>query len=92
MTKELLAKMKETGCVAIQFSISTPYPGTHIYNKPDKFYLKIIDDDFDNYTTQIPVYDSKYLTREEIRSAFFDAFVILGKGEMSENTSITVTN
>ena len=70
----------------VVFSVSTPYPGTFMYNNPDKLGLKILDTDFDNYTTQIPVYDSMHLSKEEIRTAFFDAFVALGKGSMHENT------
>ncbi len=70
----------------VVFSVSTPYPGTFMYNNPDKLGLKILDTDFDNYTTQIPVYDSMHLSKEEIRTAFFDAFVALGKGFMHENT------
>lgn len=70
----------------VVFSISTPYPGTYMYTNPDKLGLTIHDNDFDNYNTQIPVYDSLHLTREEIQCAFFDAFVSLGKGYMNDNT------
>lgn len=70
----------------VVFSVSTPYPGTYMYNNPDKLGLTIIDRDFDNYTTQLPVYNSQHLTQEDIRTAFFDAFVSLGKSPMDEKT------
>lgn len=70
----------------VVFSVSTPYPGTFMYNNPDKLGLTIRDTDFDNYTTQIPVYDSSHLSLEEIRTAFFDAFVALGKGTIEADT------
>ncbi|MCI9072373.1 MAG: radical SAM protein [Lachnospiraceae bacterium] len=70
----------------VVFSVSTPYPGTYMYTNPDKLGLTIKDKDFDNYNTQTPVYDSLNLTMEEIRNAFFDAFVTLGKGHMNDNT------
>lgn len=70
----------------VVFSVSTPYPGTYMYNNPEKLGLKIKDYDLDNYTTQIPVYDTQNLKLEEIRCAFFDAFISLGKGTMSDGT------
>lgn len=84
-TVSFALELQELGARVV-FSVSTPYPGTFMYNNPDKLGLKILDTDFDNYTTQIPVYDSMYLTKEEIRTAFFDAFVALGKSSMNENT------
>lgn len=70
----------------VVFSVSTPYPGTYMYNYPDKLGLRIVDFDLDHYTTQIPVYDTEHLSLEEIRSAFFDAFVSLGKASMNIET------
>lgn len=71
---------------SIVFSVSTPYPGTYMYNNPEKLGIEIVDHDTDNYTTQIPVYDSKNMTKDEIQSAYFDAFVALSMNRKDDNT------
>lgn len=63
----------------IVFSISTPYPGTFMYNNADKLGIKIINSDTDCYTTQTPVYNSKYLSATEIQNYFYDACILLAK-------------
>ncbi len=84
-TKNFALELQKLGARVV-FSVSTPYPGTYMYNHPQKLGLTITDTDFDNYTTQIPVYNTTNLTQEEIRSSFFDAFVTLGKSSMSPKT------
>lgn len=84
------AKELKTLGASIVFSVSTPYPGTYMYNNPDKLGLEILDFDTDNYTTQIPVYNSKYLTKDEIQSAYFDAVVSLSQTNMSEEEKSTM--
>lgn len=74
----------------VVFSVSTPFPGTYMYNNPDKLGLEIIDYDTDNYTTQIPVYNSRYLTKDEIQCAYFDAVISLAKGDISEDARSTM--
>lgn len=78
---------QELQCMGAQivFSISTPYPGTDIYNNYEKYNLVIIDDDLDNYTTQKAVYNTKTLTAVEIQNYFFEACLTIGKGFSSDN-------
>ncbi len=68
----------------IVFSISTPYPGTYMYNHTDELGLEIINKDTDYYTTQTPVYHSKNLKAYEIQNRFFDACVKLAKNNKSQ--------
>lgn len=68
----------------IVFSISTPYPGTYMYNHAEELGLRITDHDTDNYTTQTPVYDTANLSAAEIRNFFYHACVLLAKNNRNE--------
>ncbi|ABX43923.1 B12-binding domain-containing radical SAM protein [Lachnoclostridium phytofermentans] len=83
-TINIALKLQELGA-RIVFSISTPYPGTYMYNHTDEFGIKIVDHDFDNYTTQTAVYDSKNLTAKQIHNLFFQAYYALNKVQPPEN-------
>ncbi len=63
----------------IVFSISTPYPGTYMYNHTEELGLEIIDFDTDNYTTQKAVYHTKNLSAVDIQNHFFDACISVGR-------------
>lgn len=69
----------------IVFSISTPYPGTYMYDHTDEFDLEITDFDTDDYTTQHAVYNTKHLSAEEIQNYFFDACLSVGRIGASDN-------
>ncbi|MFT4143482.1 MAG: radical SAM protein [Mobilitalea sp.] len=69
----------------IVFSISTPYPGTYMYNNTDEFGLEIIDFDTDNYTTQKAVYNTKNLSSIDIQNYFFDACISVGRTLTNNN-------
>jgi len=56
-------------------SILVPFPGTLIHSNPELFNIKILDNDYSNYCMCVskflnpyPVYETKYLSRNEIRS------------------------
>lgn len=90
-TVKFAKRLQELGAHVV-FSVSTPYPGTYMYNHPDKLGLEILDKDLDNYTTQVPVYNTSHLSLEEIRGSFFDAFVSLGKGKMDKKVLLVMNN
>lgn len=69
----------------IVFSISTPYPGTYMYNNTEELGLEIIDYDTDNYTTQKAVYNTKHLSAIDIQNYFFDACISVGR-TLTNNT------
>ncbi len=69
----------------IVFSISTPYPGTYMYNNTAELGLEIIDFDTDNYTTQKAVYNTKNLSAIEIQNYFFDACISVGRTLTNSN-------
>lgn len=76
-TVELGVELQKLGA-QIVFSISTPYPGTYMYNHPDEFGLEIVDIDTDDYTTQHAVYNTRHMTSAEIQNSFFDACLAVG--------------
>lgn len=63
----------------IVFSISTPYPGTYMYNNTCELGIEIVDFDTDNYTTQTPVYNTKSLTTKDIQNYFFEACMSISR-------------
>lgn len=83
-TIELGVELQKLGA-QIVFSISTPYPGTYMYNHPDELGLEIIDFDTDDYTTQHAVYNTRNLTAEDIQNSFFDACLAVGRENIRKN-------
>ncbi|MDP2302926.1 MAG: radical SAM protein [Ignavibacteria bacterium] len=71
---------KEFLCQSL-FSISTPLPGTRLYNKIEEYGCKLISDNFDRYDMITPVMETKYLNANQIRWYFFKAV-----NELSKNT------
>ena len=47
----------------ISLTVCTPFPGTPIWENPEKFGLEIIDFDFDHYTTHCPVLNKRIQRR-----------------------------
>lgn len=81
-TINIASELQSLGAQVV-FSISTPFPGTYMYNHPDELGLEIINYDTDDYTTQSPVYRTKNLTEVDIQNSFFDAYVRLGKENLN---------
>lgn len=74
-TEESIAFAEELSAMGayIVYSISTPYPGTFMFNNADKLGLEIFDRNWDHYTTYTSVMNTKHLSSQEIQSYFFDA-------------------
>ncbi|QAA30384.1 B12-binding domain-containing radical SAM protein [Clostridium manihotivorum] len=66
----------------VVFSVSTPFPGTFMYNNPERVGIKIMDFDTDNYNTLTPVYDTDNFSREDIQKLYYDALIKLSKGQI----------
>lgn len=54
----------------VVFSISTPYPGTEMYQKREELGLEIVAPSFNLYNTNTAVYNSSVLTAEEITNYY----------------------
>ena len=74
-TEESIAFAEELSSIGayIVYSISTPYPGTYMFNHADELGLEIFDKNWDHYTTYTSVMNTKHLTTQEIQTYFFDA-------------------
>jgi radical SAM superfamily enzyme YgiQ (UPF0313 family) len=55
----------------VGLSISTPFPGTVLYNDSDKLGLRILTKNWDNYTTTKPVYSTERFDSNDLRQAFY---------------------
>jgi radical SAM superfamily enzyme YgiQ (UPF0313 family) len=63
----------------VLFSVTTPYPGTYLYNQADKFGIEIVERDFDYYNTFTPVYNTKNFTVSDVQTYYYDALISLSK-------------
>lgn len=57
--------------VIIYFSILTPLPGTDFYNNAESLGIKILTEDWDEYSFLEPVISTKHFTQEELRELYF---------------------
>ncbi|ELC8463949.1 B12-binding domain-containing radical SAM protein [Clostridium perfringens] len=48
-------------------SINTPYPGTELYKNHESYGIELLTDDWDSYTMNEPVINTKYLTAVQIK-------------------------
>ena len=56
--------------VTIEINLLTPYPGTSIWEDPDRFNMRIIETNFDYYTTKKFVMENKNFRRAEFVPEF----------------------
>jgi anaerobic magnesium-protoporphyrin IX monomethyl ester cyclase len=73
-TRDLAAKLRRMGATTL-FSVMTPFPGTPLAKKAEEFGLKIYAKDWYDYRISNPVYDTPFLDRDKIRSAFYSESV-----------------
>ncbi|WDV44106.1 radical SAM protein [Clostridiaceae bacterium M8S5] len=60
-------ELKEKYNANVLYSINTPYPGTELYNNREKYGIELLTDNFDFYSTDNAIINTKYLTAGEIR-------------------------
>jgi len=59
--------------VGVLCSITTPYPGTFMFNHPESLGIRIQWKDYNDFHMMNPIFEGKYLTIRERRALFFDA-------------------
>jgi anaerobic magnesium-protoporphyrin IX monomethyl ester cyclase len=59
---------------AVHITVAVPYPGTPLFENPEAYGIRIVDDNYDNYWTGsaslgigYPVIESEHLTRGEVQ-------------------------
>jgi|GEM_PF-2910983 len=61
------------------FSISTPLPGTALYNHAKDYDCNILFYDYEKYDMMTPVMDTKYLKAKDIRNYYFKAVTTISR-------------
>jgi radical SAM superfamily enzyme YgiQ (UPF0313 family) len=67
-TIEFSQQLKREGLTSADFYIMTPFPGTDVWNNPDKFGIEIIDRDYTKY-----IEAGKEKAKSFVRTKFMDA-------------------
>ncbi|MFA6981053.1 MAG: radical SAM protein [Ignavibacteriaceae bacterium] len=78
---------KEFLCKSL-FAISTPLPGTRLYNRIEQYGCRLISNDFDRYDMITPVMETKYLNAKQMRWYLFKAVTELSKNTPKELVSL----
>lgn len=68
-TIEFLKELAHYHVVATT-SISTPYPGTYLYEHADELGVTILSKNWEDYTLLTPVLETKYLSRIDIKNSY----------------------
>ncbi|MBU3089187.1 PqqD family peptide modification chaperone [Clostridium gasigenes] len=77
-TIDMAANIRSLGANII-FTVSTPFPGTYMWNNMEELKMEVINSDLNHYSTFEPVYNTPHLTSTEIRNSFFDAYSTVRK-------------
>lgn len=67
---ESLVRAEELDSDLAQVHLLTPYPGTRIYDEPEKLGIKILTDDFTRYNLQLPIIETNTMNVREMWEAF----------------------
>ena len=70
-TRKFMEELKSLGALVV-ISLTTPFPGTYLYDHAKELGLKFILEDTDRYDMATPVFTTKNLTLEQIEKAFDD--------------------
>ena len=70
-TKKFMEELRSLGALVV-VSLTTPFPGTYLYDHAEELGLKMILDDTDRYDMATPVFTTKNLTLKQIEEAFDD--------------------
>ena len=62
--------IQKTPIDALEINLLTPYPGTMLWNNPERYGMKIIDYNFDNYTTKKYVMENRFFPKRKFVGAF----------------------
>lgn len=71
-TLDYALELKRKGVIAA-FGVSTPYPGTDLFNNREKYGVEIVDWDYRRWDTTHTVIKTRNLSRKDIEKLFFEA-------------------
>jgi radical SAM superfamily enzyme YgiQ (UPF0313 family) len=73
-TIKFARKLREKG-TEIFFGITTPYPGTELFNRRNEYGIKIVDWDYSKWDTVHAVIETKHFSQREIEELFIEAVI-----------------
>lgn len=62
------------GDIVIAFPVLTPLPGSYIYENADKLGVKFVSRNWDHYTFELPVIETKHLKKEDLQNLVMEAY------------------
>jgi anaerobic magnesium-protoporphyrin IX monomethyl ester cyclase len=74
-TVNFAKKLIGLGATSCPMSIFTPYPGTDIFNNPEKYGIKILSMDWEKYTFSRAHIETKNLTQREIHELYVEGLI-----------------
>jgi radical SAM superfamily enzyme YgiQ (UPF0313 family) len=72
-TLDFALRLLDMGAGGVSFNISTPFPGTALYERAARFGLTLHDAGWEDYHYWNPVFSTRHLGRDAIRELFFEA-------------------
>lgn len=73
----------------VMFTVSTPFPGTYMWDHADELKIYIENENMDHYSTFEPVYSTPELSSCEIRNLYFDAVTMVRKVKAVDDKKTT---
>ena len=65
-------QLLDLGAGGVSFNISTPFPGTLLYEQSERLGIKLHDVPWDDYHYWNPVFSTRYLDRDTIRELYYE--------------------
>ncbi len=80
----LMKELKETGAV-ITLAMTTPLPGTYLYEHKDELGIKILAKNWDEYDCKHLIITNKYLTRDRLQALLQEMMLEVGMKQNLNN-------
>ena len=71
-TIDLGVRMSDLGATRLVLSLLTPYPGTVVYEERSQKGIKLLTDDWEQYTFSHVVAETENLNRDQLRELYFE--------------------
>jgi anaerobic magnesium-protoporphyrin IX monomethyl ester cyclase len=71
-TAELMKKVRAMGVAVTPLSVFTPFPGTDVYERPERYGVRREELDWKKFTTFCPVFKIKHLSLERLRELYVE--------------------
>jgi radical SAM superfamily enzyme YgiQ (UPF0313 family) len=69
-TLKFAEKLIDIGAGITSFNLVTPFPGTPLFEEPEKYGIRFITSSYDEFCFKIPVFETKLLPVDKIRELY----------------------